>query len=47
MSHADECHPQLLADSVEVTLHLLCQGTGGFIKHCGHIQNTTLILCLL
>lgn len=33
MSHADECHSQLLADSVELTLRFLCQGTGGFIEH--------------
>lgn len=34
MSHTDERHPQLLADAIELALHFLCQGTGGFIKHC-------------
>jgi hypothetical protein len=24
-----------LADPIQLTLHLLCQGTGGFIKYCG------------
>lgn len=33
MAHADERHAQLLADAVELALHLLGQGTGGFIKH--------------
>lgn len=46
MSHADKCHPQLLANSVELTLRFLCQGTGGFIKHwwevaCGGKRSQT------
>lgn len=35
MPHADERHAQLLADAVELALHLFSQGTGGFIKHWG------------
>lgn len=33
MSHTDERHAQLLANAIELVLHLLGQGTGGFIKH--------------
>lgn len=35
VAHADERHAQLLADAVQLALHLLGQGTGGFIKHWG------------
>lgn len=50
VAHADERHAQLLADAVQLALHLLSQGTGGFIKHwgqnpaggCGGLRSTHL-----